>query len=93
MKKISLTVMGHSLDVSDRDIIVELFNASDSITILYHSQGALETYVRNLVRIFGKQGLDELRAAKSLKFHPLAEEQSFTVEQGIEDFFTSYEEK
>lgn len=88
-EKISLAVMGHSLDVSDRDIIVELFNASDSITILYHSQGALETYVRNLVRIFGKSGLDELRAAKSLKFHPLAEEQSFTLEQGIEDFFTS----
>lgn len=92
-EKISLAVMGHSLDVSDRDIIVELFNASDSITILYHSQGALETYVRNLVRIFGKQGLDELRATKSLKFHPLAEEQSFTVEQGMEDFCTSFEAK
>lgn len=92
-EKISLAVMGHSLDVSDRDIIVELFNASDSITILYHSQGALETYVRNLVRIFGKQGLDELRAAKSLKFHPLVEEQSFTMEQGMEDFFASSEAK
>lgn len=91
--RISLTVMGHSLDVSDRDIIVELFNASDSITILYHSQGALETYVRNLVRIFGKQGLDELRATKSLKFHPLVEEQSFTMEQGMEDFFASFEAK
>lgn len=89
MAGVSLAVMGHSLDVSDRDIIVELFNASDSITILYHSQSALETYVRNLVRIFGKQGLDELRATKSLKFHPLAEEQSFTMEQGMEDFFTS----
>lgn len=92
-EKISLAVMGHSLDVSDRDIIVELFNASDSITILYHSQSALETYVRNLVRIFGKQGLDELRATKSLKFHPLAEEQSFTMEQGMEDFFASSEAK
>ena len=91
--RISLTVMGHSLDVSDRDIIVELFNASDSITILYHSQGALETYVRNLVRIFGKQGLDELRATKSLKFHPLVKEQSFTMEQGMEDFFASFEAK
>lgn len=93
MAGVSLTVMGHSLDVSDRDIIVELFNASDSITILYHSQSALETYVRNLVRIFGKQGLDELRATKSLKFHPLAEEQSFTMEQGMEDFCTSFEAK
>lgn len=93
MAGVSLTVMGHSLDVSDRDIIVELFNASDSITILYHSQGALETYVRNLVRIFGKQGLDELRATKSLKFHPLVEEQSFTMEQGMEDFFASFEAK
>lgn len=92
-EKISLAVMGHSLDVSDRDIIVELFNASDSITILYHSQSALETYVRNLVRIFGKQGLDELRATKSLKFHPLVEEQSFTMEQGMEDFFTPDEAK
>ena len=93
MAGVSLTVMGHSLDVSDRDIIVELFNASDSITILYHSQGALETYVRNLVRIFGKQGLDELRATKSLKFHPLVEEQSFTMEQGMENFFASFEAK
>ena len=93
MAGVSLAVMGHSLDVSDRDIIVELFNASDSITILYHSQSALETYVRNLVRIFGKQGLDELRATKSLKFHPLVEEQSFTMEQGMEDFFASSEAK
>lgn len=90
---VSLTVMGHSLDVSDRDIIVELFNVSDSITILYHSQSALETYIRNLVRIFGKGGLDELLAMKGLKFHPLTEEQSFTLEQGIEDFFSSYEAK
>lgn len=93
IKKVSLTVMGHSLDVSDRDIIVELFDASDSITILYHSQSALETYVRNLVRIFRKSGLDELRATKSLKFHPLVEEQSFTMEQGMEDFFASFEAK
>ncbi len=88
--EIHLTVMGHSLDVSDRDIIVELFNVSSSIIILYHSQSALETYVRNLVRIFGKRGLDELRATKSLKFHPLSEESSFTNEQGLASFLDAF---
>lgn len=92
MKRISLTVMGHSLDVSDRDIIVELFNVSDSITILYHCQSALETYVRNLVRIFGKRGLDELRATKDLKFCPLSKAQLFTTEQGMETFFDVLEQ-
>lgn len=84
--EVALSVMGHSLDVSDRDIITELFSISSSITILYHNQSALGSHVRNLVRLFGKSGLDELRTKKNLRFHCLADEASYIEEQGAEIF-------
>ena len=84
--QISLSVMGHSLDISDRDVIVDLFSVSSSITVLYHNQAALENYVKNIVRIFGKSGLDELRAKKDLKFQPLSDEKEYIEEQGFNTF-------
>ena len=78
--------MGHSLDISDRDVIVDLFSISSSITVLYHNQAALEKYVKNIVRIFGKSGLDELRAKKDLKFQPLSDEKEYIEEQGFNTF-------
>lgn len=81
-KRIALTVMGHSLDVSDKDIIVELFSLSSDITIVYHNQEALGNYVANLVKIFGKTGLDTLRYEKSLRFIPLEDLDNYAIDYG-----------
>lgn len=63
-----LYVYGHSLDTTDRDIIVELFDLSKEIRIYYHNADALGSYINNLVTIFGKQEFDKLREEKNLHF-------------------------
>ena len=80
--RVSLTVMGHSLDVSDKDVIGELFSCSNDITIVYHNHEALGGYVANLVKIFGKTGLDSLRYEKSLRFIPLENLDNYAVDYG-----------
>lgn len=71
--KLGLVVMGHSLDVTDRDIIEELVNLADRVTILYHTDSAVASYISNLVRIFGKAGFDDIRTRKRLKFQSIRE--------------------
>ena len=61
-------VFGHSLDVTDGDIFAELFSLANTITIYHHSQEAKQDYIRNLVRIFGKEQLDRLLYDKKLDF-------------------------
>ena len=68
---IHLLVMGHSLDVTDADIITDLFGLASEITILYHSNEAKASHIANLVKIFGKSGLDKLREEQQLTFLPL----------------------
>lgn len=66
-----LMIMGHSLDVTDEDIITELFYESNEIYVLYHNEAAKASYISNLVRIFGKEDFDDIRQNKMLKFLPL----------------------
>ena len=68
---IHLLVMGHSLDITDKDIISDLFNVASQITILYHNESAKASYITNLVKIFGKSGLDGFREQSKLSFLPL----------------------
>ena len=53
--------MGHSLDVTDKDIIKELFEQADEITIFYHNIEAKRKYAENLVKIFGKIKFEKLQ--------------------------------
>lgn len=65
-----LIVVGHSLDVTDKDIITDLFGISSNITVMYHNDAAFADHVKNLVDIFGKTKFDELRL-KKLRFKKL----------------------
>lgn len=67
-EKLSLLIMGHSLDVTDRDIIEELFLISNDITVLYHNDDALSSLITNLVRIFGREHFYNLRVKNKLTF-------------------------
>ena len=70
----SLTVIGHSLDITDVEIIRNLFDVcTDSITIYYHNDKAHASYIENLVRIFGKSKLEEMRRTRNFKFLKLPE--------------------
>ena len=63
-----LFVFGHSLNETDKDAIKELFDIADTIVVFYHSDYALSQYVRNLVKIYGKEEFDQLRISKRLDF-------------------------
>lgn len=67
-EKINLVVMGHSLDVTDEDIIKELFLSVNEIIVLCHNDSAMFSYISNLIRMFGKSQFDMLRKDKNLKF-------------------------
>ena len=66
----SLVVMGHSLDITDKDIIMQMFDAAKDITVLYHNESAEASLVANLINIYGKEKFDELRIKKRLRFLP-----------------------
>lgn len=63
-------VIGHSLDVTDEDVIKQIFDAASEITVLYHKEERVKDYITHLVEIYGKQGLDFLRREKKLRFLP-----------------------
>ncbi len=63
-----LFAMGHSLDITDRDIIEELFQSAKEIFVLYHNVDAKKSYISNLVKMFGKDKFDLLKKDKKLTF-------------------------
>ena len=63
-----LYVAGHSLDVTDEDIIREVFSLSDEITIVCYNQKAIADSINNLIKIYGKSEFDSIRADTNMKF-------------------------
>lgn len=84
-----LTVMGHSLDVTDRDIITQAFDKARNITILYFNEDSEASLIANLIKMYGKPGFDNLRVEKHLRFLP----QTATYEYFAEDRFHKEIEK
>lgn len=64
-----LYVIGHSLDVTDQEVIRECFARANSIFIFYYCEDNLSDLISNLVSVFGKQEFDDLRAKRKLQFH------------------------
>ena len=67
----NLFVIGHSLDVTDEDIIKELFELSKNIIILNYNESDESNHVTNLVNIYGKDKFDSLRLYNNLTFLPI----------------------
>lgn len=66
--KYNLYVMGHSLDITDKDIITELFESAYSISIFYHSETSKASMTKNLISVFGMDSFIKLRKEKKLTF-------------------------
>lgn len=69
----NLIVFGHSLDSTDRDIIVDLFSFSNKIKIYCYNKKAMSDNIKNLVNIYGREGFDILRSEKEMTFIVLDE--------------------
>ena len=80
----SLYVLGHSLDITDADVIKDLFLSSDIITILCHSNNAVRSYIPNLIKIFGKETFDKLRLEKQLRFRLTATELNDVINEQLD---------
>ena len=67
----TLIVFGHSLDTTDQDIIKELFEMAGEIIIYYPEHIGTAQLIKNLVAIFQKDKLENMRAEKRLWFMPV----------------------
>lgn len=65
---INLKVIGHSLDVSDKDILQSLFDNAQNITIFHHNQQAEQDQIKKLIMIYGKEGFYKLKSDKKIEF-------------------------
>lgn len=69
---INLSIMGHSLDITDRDIIKKLFDIADRITIYYYGdKKAQGNCIKKLIHIFGQEKYDEVATRALLRYLPL----------------------
>ncbi len=68
---ISLNIIGHSLDITDEDIIKEWIINAKEIRIYYHDENAIGAYIKNLVTMFGKKDFDDIRVNNNLQFLPI----------------------
>lgn len=66
--------MGHSLDITDCDIIEELFQNANEIIVLYHNISAKKSYICNLIKMFGKDKFELLKKDKKLTFLSLVQD-------------------
>lgn len=73
-REIHVYIMGHSLGMTDKDILADFFynnkNVSD-ITIFYHNQLAYEQLVISLIAMFGKEFIIEQTGKEKIKFDEL----------------------
>ena len=69
------TIFGHSLDVTDKDILEDVIRQSDKTTIYYHDPEdheleSLNTYILNLIQILGKRDLLTFTNSGKIIFKP-----------------------
>ncbi|KIR03825.1 hypothetical protein P261_02640 [Lachnospiraceae bacterium TWA4] len=59
-EKLKISIFGHSLDVTDKDILKDLINLDNAeVTIFYYSKKAMGQQIANLVKIIGQDELIE----------------------------------
>lgn len=64
-KDIEIHFYGHSLDITDADIIKDLIDSASSVYIYYRSQESLGKFISKLVRILGeKEVIEQTNASK-----------------------------
>lgn len=68
-----LIIIGHSLDETDKDIISDMFLNAKEIYITYYDEACKDSYIANIVKMFGKSGFDKFRREQQMKFVLLSE--------------------
>lgn len=71
---ISIYVIGHSLNITDRDIIQEIFISASKIFILSYDEIDEYNHISNLLNIFGKNEFDNMRRKKDITFLKISDD-------------------
>ena len=83
---LEITIWGHSLDISDKDYILDLFGLNDDIdrnvrvTVYYFNKTAKFSLLNNLLAILGKDKVEQWMKNKWLCFKPNPEIKFFAQE-------------
>lgn len=64
------TIFGHSLDVTDKDILKDVICQSGTTTIFYHRPEVLNSYILNLIQILDKKLFLEFANSGKIVFEP-----------------------
>lgn len=59
---------GHSLDITDRDLLVKILTTSSRIIIYYHSDEVYPQLIMNLISLLGKRYFEEIYNSNIVKF-------------------------
>lgn len=63
--KMSIFIYGHSLDVTDKDVLSRLILTKNATTyIFYHNREAMATQISNLVKVIGEESLIRMTGGK-----------------------------
>ena len=69
-----LHIVGHSLDITDKDILTGLIMFENTVTtIYYHSNDAKNEQIAKLILLFGKDKFEELLNDEKIEFQRLCE--------------------
>ena len=65
--------IGHSLDETDKDILSDMFLNAKEIYVTYYNEKCKDDYFRNIIKIFGDEGLNKFQKEQGLEFLPLSD--------------------
>lgn len=80
-----LYVIGHSLDITDKDIIQEAFSVANKIYILSYDESDESKHISNLINIFGKSDFDTMRREKDISFMSISEDITSIMKENSEE--------
>lgn len=84
-----LHIVGHSLDITDKDILTGLIMFENTVTTVYfHSNDAKNEQIAKLIMLFGKDKFEELLNDEKLEFQRLCD---FEVSNSNDKDFEEYE--
>lgn len=89
-----LHIVGHSLDITDKDILTGLILYPNTYTtVYYHSNDAKKEHIAKLILLFGKDKFEELVNEEKIEFHKLKEFEVCDLPELFDEEYELYEEE
>ena len=86
-----VSIVGHSIDITDKDILVGLMNhPSTKVTIYYHNDKAHSQQLINLISLVGKDKFEQLRNKRKVVFKRLVNFRASNNLYSIEEIEEAY---